>query len=196
MGYTFVDSGSMYRALTFHALESGISIADTRAMVKAANEIQLSFLRENQSAIVLNGRTLISEIRTAEVNAKVSEVAAITEVRREMVRRQQELGRDGGIVMDGRDIGTMVFPDAELKIFMTASLEVRTNRRSVELIEQGIHSPIDEIRENLAERDRIDSGREEGPLRKANGAVEIDSSSLTFEEQVDMIVELAKQLIG
>lgn len=163
--------------------------------MKELGSIKMEFDPSQQSALYLNGELLTDELRTMEVNQSVSDVAAITEVRREMVRQQKLMGKEKGIVMDGRDIGTMVFPEAELKVFMTSSPEVRGKRRQMELKEKGIHSDLETIVENLKVRDQIDSSRAEGPLRKADGALEIDTSDLTFEKQVEMIVKAAEDII-
>lgn len=196
LGYSFIDSGAMYRAVTYYALEEGLDISNEQLIAEEAKKLKLRFAEDDQSSIYLNDQLLTTELREPRVNERVSDVAAITEVRREMVRQQQRMGTTGGIVMDGRDIGTMVFPNADLKVFLTASMDVRAERRDLELKEKGIHSDISSIMENLKERDRIDSTREEGPLRKASGALEIDTSRLTFEEQVDMIVSAAKRVIN
>jgi CMP/dCMP kinase len=196
LGYTYVDSGAMYRAVTLYFLENNVDITDEVAVKRALGEIHLTFeIQDGKNALVLNGRHLDHEIRTAEVNAMVSPVSTLVDVRREMVRQQQRMSTGKGIVMDGRDIGTVVFPDAELKIFMTASIEVRAARRQLELSERGIPSSLEVILVNLAERDRIDSTRSEGPLRKANDAIEIDTSDLTFDGQVNKIVEQAERII-
>lgn len=193
--YTFIDSGAMYRAVTYQVLNSNIEISDKGAIITAAKELKLKFPDDGRGGILINGDLITTEIREPRVNENVSAVAAITEVRREMVRQQQEMANEGGIVMDGRDIGTMVFPDAELKVFMRASTEVRARRRQKELFEQGIDSDLESIKRNLIERDSIDSTRSEGPLRKAAGALEIDTSNLNFEEQVALIVKAAKEII-
>lgn len=195
LNYVFIDSGAMYRAVTYHFLRKGIELSDLDLVMSELRRIELRFDPNKQSAIYLNGTLLQNELRTMEVNQTVSDVAAITEVRREMVRQQKLMGDGAGIVMDGRDIGTMVFPEAELKVFMTSSVEVRGRRRQMELKEKGIDSDINTIIANLKERDHIDSTRKEGPLRKAEGALEIDTSDLTFEEQVDIIVKAAEEII-
>ncbi len=193
--YTFIDSGAMYRAVTFHCLQQKIDLKDLSRVMDELGAIKMEFHPTQQSALFLNGKLLADELRTMEVNQSVSDVAAITEVRREMVRQQKLMGKGKGIVMDGRDIGTMVFPEAELKVFMTSSPEVRGKRRQMELNEKGIHSDLETIVKNLKERDQIDSSRAEGPLRKADGALEIDTSDLTFEEQVERIVQAAEDII-
>lgn len=196
LGFTYIDSGAMYRAVTFHALDKGLDISDHELMAKAVKQVSLRFSEGDHSNIYLNGHLLGKELRGVSVSERVSDVAAIAEVRREMVRQQQAMVDTGGTVMDGRDIGTMVFPEAELKVFMTASEEVRARRRQQELQEKGIESDLESIKANLKERDRIDSTREEGPLRRAKGAFEIDTTDMTFESQVNMIVEKAQSIMN
>ena len=197
LGYGYVDSGAMYRAVTLFLLRKGLNWELEDAVNRALQEIEISFSNINGvNTIFLNGENVNTDIRTPQVNAAVSPVSTLIPVRKEMVRQQQQMGNNRGIVMDGRDIGTVVFPDAELKIFMTASLDVRAIRRKAELLESGMDLTVEEIRKNLEERDRIDSSREEGPLKKAEGAWEIDTSNLTFDNQVSMIVERVKKLIS
>jgi cytidylate kinase len=158
------------------------------------NEIQISFhhnSRTDQNETFLNGVNVEKEIRKMYISEKVSEVSAIPEVRHAMVSQQQKMGRKKGIVMDGRDIGTRVFPNAELKLFMTADLNLRAVRRQQELLEKNQLVNLDEIRLNLEHRDKIDSGRKESPLMKAEDAIEIDTSFITVDEQVEMVLELA-----
>lgn len=195
LNYNYIDTGAMYRAVTHSSLENELDFEDHELITDEAKKLEIKFPDDDHSSILLNGKLLTKELRSGEVNENVSKVAAITEVRREMVRQQQAIGKGGKVVMDGRDIGTMVFPAAELKVFMSASPEVRAERRLMELREQGISSDFDSILSNLKERDLIDSSRAEGPLKKADGALEIDTTTLTFEEQVAMIVEKARELI-
>ena len=195
LGYAFIDTGAMYRAVTYYMWKNDQVLSNEAKVVKLTKELSLKFPEGDDSSIYLNGELLQTELRIPEVNDRVSDVAAITEVRREMVRQQKLMGLDGGLVMDGRDIGTIVFPDAELKIFMTASNEVRAQRRLEELKEQGVETDFESIFKNLKERDIIDSSRSEGPLRKSEGAVEINTTELTFEDQVEQIVVAAKRII-
>ena len=156
------------------------------------NQIKISF---SDNHVLLNGVDISDEIRTMRINENVSMVSAIKEVRVAMVSQQQQIGEERGIVMDGRDIATVVFPDAELKVFMIANADVRAERRQRELAEKGIHEELNVIKLNLLDRDKIDSSRAESPLKKADDAVEVDTSYLTFDEQVHKIVELAKDVI-
>ncbi len=192
LGYIFIDSGAMYRAATLFFLEQDIDLEDSNAVAKAVDEINIAF---SGNSIQLNGVAVDKEIRTPEVNGAVSEVSALSSVRRKMVKQQQEIGRDRGVVMDGRDIGTVVFPNAELKIFMTADVEVRAERRRLELLAKGIDQPTERIIENLIARDRIDSTRVDSPLIKAADAVEIDTTHLTLEDQIFQVTEMANKLI-
>jgi cytidylate kinase len=186
----------MYRAVTYYFLQNGVDINSPHAVTSHLKRIELTFQNNGEhEMLLLNGAWVDNQLRTMEVNSNVSPVSAIPEVRTAMVKLQQEAGREKGVVMDGRDIGTVVFPDADLKVFMTASIDVRSKRRQLELKEKGIDSDIKEIKRNLAQRDKIDSSRETAPLIKAVGALEIDTSALTFEEQVQTIVEAAKHII-
>ena len=192
LGYIYIDSGAMYRATTYYFLENQVDLADAKSVENALNNISISF---SGNLVILNGDDISNDIRTMRINENVSAVSAIKEVRVAMVAQQQQIGQERGIVMDGRDIGTVVFPDAELKVFMTANPDVRAERRQKELAEKGIHEELNSIKVNLLDRDKIDSSRAESPLKKADDAVEVDTSYLTFNEQVDKIVELAKGII-
>ena len=192
LGYTYIDSGAMYRATTFYFLENEIDVNDIEQVNQALNQIKISF---SDNHVLLNGVDISDEIRTMRINENVSMVSAIKEVRVAMVSQQQQIGEERGIVMDGRDIATVVFPDAELKVFMIANADVRAERRQRELAEKGIHDELNVIKLNLLDRDKIDSSRAESPLKKADDAVEVDTSYLTFDEQVHKIVELAKDVI-
>lgn len=199
LNYLFIDSGAMYRAVTFYLLQQKIDLDNKEAVINALDKINLSFKNNpvtNSYEIFLNGNNIVEEIRTMEVNQTVSRVSTIKEVRHFLVAQQQEMGKNSGIVMDGRDIGTVVFPDAALKVFMTASIEDRANRRILELKLKGEELSTTEIIENLKQRDHIDSTRKESPLRKAVDAVEIDTSQLTIEEQVNKVVLLAKKRLA
>lgn len=197
LSYIYVDSGAMYRAVTYFFLEEKIDIDDPEQVRAALEQIDIEFKLngENQPATWLNGNNVEEAIRDMRVSGKVSEIAAIPEVRRAMVRLQKGMGVGKGIVMDGRDIGTVVFPEAELKIFMTAKPQVRAERRLKELEQKGIKSSLEDVMANLKERDHIDTTREDSPLMKAEGAVVVDNSNLTFDEQVAIIVDLAKEKI-
>ncbi len=198
LGFTYIDSGAMYRAVTLHFLNQYLSPSNPQDVKKGLESLEISFQINPESQkqeTYLNGLNVEDEIRTMRVSGRVSEVATIKKIRQEMVAQQQRLGRKKGVVMDGRDIGSVVFPDAELKIFMTADLETRAVRRQHELLEKGELVELDEIKRNLADRDLVDSSRVESPLIKMEDAIEIDTSTLTFTEQVAQIVELAKEVI-
>lgn len=194
LNYAYIDTGAMYRAVTLYFLEHYIELTDPKAVHKALENIELKFVhnsKTNLSEIFLNGTNVEEEIRKMYISEKVSEASAIVEVRRNMVAQQQRMGKKRGVVMDGRDIGTMVFPDAELKIFMTADVNVRAGRRQKELLEKNELVELQKVVENLQHRDHIDMNRSEGPLRKAADALEIDTTFITFDEQVDIIMGLA-----
>lgn len=202
LGYVYVDTGAMYRAVTYYALKKGY-IGETEknlnALIDALPDISLTFqinTEKNQSEIHLNGENVEGKIRNLLVSGHVSEVAAISEVRAKLVEQQQKMGIEKGIVMDGRDIGTVVFPNAELKVFMTASPEHRAERRYKELLQRGEKISYDAVLENVQNRDYIDSHREVSPLRKADDAIEFDNSDLTLEEQFLAILKLAEDIIG
>ena len=196
LGYVYVDSGAMYRAVTFYALQNGFineGEFNVNDFILELHNIKLGFVFNPDfgfAEIYLNGINVEKEIRTMEVSNFVSRVSEIPEVRRQLVYQQQEMRKQGGIVMDGRDIGTVVFPDAELKIFMTASPEIRAQRRYDELIKRGDEVEYNEVLKNVQERDFIDSHRKDSPLVKAEDAIEIDNSTLTLEEQYQKIMEL------
>lgn len=194
LGYAYIDTGSMYRAVTLYFLTNYINITDPHDVHEALQKIELKFvsnLNTDHSEIFLNGLNVEDEIRKMYIAEKVSEVAAIVEVRRNMVAQQQRMGKKRGVVMDGRDIGTMVFPEAELKIFMSADVFIRAERRQKELFEKNELIEIDKIVDNLKHRDHIDTTRAEGPLRKATDALELDTTYITFDEQVDLIMGMA-----
>ncbi|KGI60592.1 (d)CMP kinase [Prevotella sp. S7 MS 2] len=190
IGYIYVDTGAMYRAVTLFALRNGLFATDgsidTARLEQLIPQINISF-KFNQATgapdTYLNGELVERDIRTIEVSSHVSPIAAIPFVRQALVAQQQKMGQEKGIVMDGRDIGTTVFPDAELKIFVTASAEVRAQRRFDELKQKGMPVDFDEILRNVQERDYIDSHREVSPLRKADDAIELDNSHMTIAEQ-------------
>ncbi|MBK8043871.1 MAG: (d)CMP kinase [Haliscomenobacter sp.] len=189
--YVYIDSGAMYRAVTLF-LEHGIRMDHKPSVDAALEQIHIDFQYGQEGLVtLLNGENVEEGIRSMAVAAKVSPVATIPEVRRALVRQQQALGRGKQIVMDGRDIGTVVFPHAELKIFLTASLEERVRRRSLQLLRKGLSVPDEEIRKNLLERDYIDSTRSDSPLMKAPDAVVLDNTNLTEEEQLLVTVILA-----
>jgi CMP/dCMP kinase len=199
LGYTYIDSGAMYRAATLHFLNHKVNLGNIKDVLKHLNEIKISFEYNPETGrqeTFLNGMNVEDEIRSMRVSDHVSEVSKIKEVREELVFQQQKLRENKGVVMDGRDIGTVVFPEAELKVFMTADLTIRAKRRLKELQEKGQEVTLDEIVRNLAERDEVDSTRKESPLLMANDAVELDTSQLDFDDQVNKIVEFAENRIG
>ena len=196
LGYVYVDTGAMYRAVTFFAMQNGYiskDFFDKDTLINSLPFIKLHFeFNPNVgfAEMYLNNENVENQIRTMEVSGNVSHVAEVSEVRSKLVEQQQEMGKGKGIVMDGRDIGTVVFPDAELKIFMNASPETRSQRRFDELKGKGQQVTFDEVFKNVQERDYIDTHRDDSPLVKANDAVEIDNSSLSREEQFKKVLEL------
>ncbi len=192
-GYRYIDSGAMYRAVTLYFLDNHISLTNPKEIDRALAQIHLSFHvnAHGVTEVFLNGVNVEKKIRKMRISENVSPVSAIKEVRQAMVAQQRKLGKDKGIVMDGRDIGTVVFPAAELKLFLTADIQVRASRRQHELLERDNLIDLDTIMANITERDRIDSTRQESPLVKATDAVEMDTTHITIDEQVDEVVRLA-----
>ena len=201
IGYLYVDSGAMYRAVTLYAIRHGLtsgSEIDKERLTRSLPDIEISFSRDHEGNqhTMLNGEDVEKEIRGMKVSELVSPVAAIPEVRRRLVSLQQSYGRDKGIVMDGRDIGTTVFPDAEMKVFVEASPEVRARRRLLELEEKGMPADYNEVYSNICERDRIDTTRTESPLRKADDALVLDNDNLTREEQMAWLLDRYHDIAG
>ncbi len=198
-GYVYVDTGAMYRAVAYFAMQHHLvseSHLDATGLVAQLPNINLRFQFNpvlGFAEMYLNNENIETQIRTIEVSRMVSKVAEISEVRAKLVEQQQAMGKDKGIVMDGRDIGTVVFPDAELKLFMTASSKTRAQRRFDELVEKGQHITFDEVLQNVEERDYIDTHREDSPLVKADDAIEIDNSSLSKKEQFELVLNLVKE---
>lgn len=198
LGYIYVDSGAMYRAVTWYAMQHHF-ISNTyfhvQDLIAHLDQIDITFTFNpnlGYAEVYLNGKNVEKQIRTLEVSGFVSQVAEISEVRELLVKQQQKMGESKGIVMDGRDIGTVVFPNAELKIFMTASPETRANRRYQELLSKGEQVSFNEVLHNVQERDYIDSNRKDSPLVKAKDAIEIDNSNLSLEEQFNKILQLVE----
>ena len=195
IGYRYIDSGAMYRAVTLHAMRNGMTSADgtvdAEAVTRVLPDIKIDFMvtPEGQHTM-LNGEDVEKEIRQMAVSNFVSEIAAIPQVRHALVAMQQSFGSSKGIVMDGRDIGTTVFPDAEMKVFVNASAETRAQRRFAELIEKGTPASYEEVLANVVHRDHIDETREESPLRKADDAVVLDNSTMTIDEQNTWLLDL------
>jgi cytidylate kinase len=195
LGYIYIDSGAMYRATTLYFLQQGIRVEEKSKIAPALSAINIRFNEQNQT--LLNGRNVEKEIRQMSVSEYVSEVAAVPAVRKAMVAQQRLLGKQKGIVMDGRDIGTVVFPDAELKIFLTASLEERTRRRFTELQAKGNTAvSVEQVTQNLQHRDHIDSTREDSPLKQADDAIVIDNTHLDRETQLAKALHLAQSVIS
>ena len=196
LGYVYVDTGAMYRAVTLFAMQNGYignGFFDKDTLIQGLPFIKLHFEFNPDlgfAEMYLNNENVESEIRTIEVSGFVSLVAEISEVRSKLVEQQQEMGKGKGIVMDGRDIGTVVFPNAELKIFMTASPQTRAQRRYDELIQKGQSVTFEEVLKNVVDRDHIDTHRDDSPLVKADDAIEIDNSHLTRDEQFDQVLAL------
>lgn len=198
LGYVYVDSGAMYRAITLYFLRNNVDLAEKKEIKQALKSINLEFIynpQNNNSEIYLNEENVEYLIRDLVIAEKVSDVAAIKEVREFAVAQQQKMGKGKGIVMDGRDIGTVVFPQAELKIFMTADNAIRVERRFKELYEKNPNITIEEVKNNLEMRDYIDSHREVSPLRQAKDALELDNTNLTPQQQLRLALEWASQKI-
>lgn len=203
VGYIYVDTGAMYRSVTLYALRHRLFLEDgsvnTEELHKEMDNIRISFKVNEETGrpdCYLNGELVEKEIRTLEVSSHVSPIAAIPFVREALVKQQQAMGEDKGIVMDGRDIGTTVFPNAELKIFVTADAQVRAQRRYDELKEKGMPADFDDILKNVEERDYIDTHREVSPLRKADDAAVLDNSHMTIPEQQEWLMSLFRKTIG
>lgn len=200
IGYVYVDSGAMYRAVTLYAIEHGMATPagiDSPALVSKLSEIEISFSPAGEDGVqhtLLNGRDVEREIREMAVSSLVSPVAEIPEVRERLVKLQQEMGARKGIVMDGRDIGTTVFPDAEMKVFVDASAEERARRRLKELQQKGVDADYEEVLANIRERDHIDSTRKVSPLRKADDAIVLDNDRMSPEEQMAWLLNLYERI--
>jgi cytidylate kinase len=200
LGYIYIDSGAMYRVVTLYALRNGLinnGVPDREKLIAGLKNIKITFKWDEvlgKNTTFLNGENVEEEIRRLEVSENVSPISTIAEVRHEMVKQQRENSKNKGIVMDGRDIGTVVFPDAELKIFMTASPEIRAQRRYLELKEKGQEINFDSILQNVEGRDEIDSNREVSPLKRADDALILDNSYLSREEQLKWTLEKVKEI--
>ena len=200
LGYVYVDTGAMYRAVTFFAMQNGYittDFFDKQTLINSLPSIKLHFEFNSElgfAEMYLNNVNIETEIRTLEVSNFVSLVAEVSEVRAKLVEQQQEMGKGKGIVIDGRDIGTVVFPKAELKVFMTASSETRAQRRFEELQQKGQTVSFEEVLKNVEQRDYIDTHRDDSPLRRADEAIEIDNSYLTREEQFNAVMEMVDEV--
>jgi cytidylate kinase len=197
LGILHIDSGAMYRAVALLLIQHNVQLNDRKGITSLLEELSITFMIQNgEQHVFLNGTDVTREIRSAEVNQIVSEVAAISEVRRKLVSMQQDYALDHSLVMDGRDIGTVVFPNADIKFFVTAGTAVRTERRLNELIRKGQHPEREEVKINLAKRDHIDSTRADSPLRQAEDAILLDNSSMDRREQLQYCLKLIRKLIG
>lgn len=196
--YSYIDTGAMYRAVTHYMLQNNVVADDANGIANGLTSMRIDFRfnsERNASDTYLNDQNVESDIRTMLVSKNVSHYAAIKQVRTAMVAQQQQMGQKGGVVLDGRDIGTVVFPEAELKIFMTASIEVRTQRRYDELKARGTDITVEQVRDNLIERDHIDSTREESPLRQAHDARVLDNSDMNPDQQLETALAWVRELL-
>jgi len=200
LGYLYVDTGAMYRAITYFALENGIE-NDEKAVIEATTNLDLQLEYSNRiTKVFIDGNDVTSKIRTHEVNAKVSDISRIKDVRVELVKLQQKFGENNNLIVEGRDTTTVVFPNADLKIFLTADVKERAKRRYLEFKEKGVETSLEEVEKSIKNRDTIDSGRKVSPLKKAVDAIEIDTTNLTIDEEVESLIyqieELTKQNIS
>jgi len=196
LGFVYIDTGAMYRAVTYYALKNNL-LGNKNQLIKKIKELKINLsFNNNLTKVFLNDKDITDYLRTKEVNDYVSEISKIPEIRKELVAKQRYFAENNNVVMEGRDIGTVVFPDADIKFFLVASIEERTKRRAKEFINKGENISIEQIEENLKQRDEIDSTRESSPLVKANDAIEIDTTNLTIEEQVNLIlIEIEKKFL-
>lgn len=194
LDYIYIDTGAMYRTATYFALQKNIQPEQSAELVRIVEGMDFQFIKNGEELLV-NGENVSSAIRSPEVSKRVSDYSKIVEVRKLLVQKQREFGRNGKIVMEGRDITTTVFPDADLKIFLTAEIDVRAYRRMIELKEKGVEIEIDDVKLNLESRDRIDSSREASPLMITNDSIIIDTTRMSIDDQVKAIYEKAKSII-
>lgn len=195
LNYDYIDTGAMYRAITYLAMQNNIKTNEVETLEKFAQSLIISFA-SNGEEIIINNQNISKEIREPQISENVSYFSKISSIRRILVEKQQELGKNGGVVMEGRDITTVVFPEADLKIYLTADISARAKRRKLELDNNGIGLEYSEVENNLIKRDEIDSTREVSPLTLANDAISIDTTNLTIEEQVERIFNVALELIN
>ncbi|MFK9095355.1 (d)CMP kinase [Bacillus salipaludis] len=197
LSYVYIDTGAMYRALTFKAIVNHLNLEEEAPLLDTLLSTDIKLLPSDRGQLVfLDNKDVTNEIRSAEVTNSVSYVAKLQKIREEMVRRQQAFATEGGVVMDGRDIGTHVLPGAEVKVFLLASVEERAERRHIENVEKGFPSDFEKLKEEIARRDKIDSERKVAPLKRADDAIEIDTTSLTIPEVVEKIMALVYERIG
>ena len=196
LGYLYIDTGAMYRAITYYALENNIA-EDEHAVVQSVKNLNIELKYKNGiTSVFINGEDITDKIRTPEVNAKVSDISKIRDVRTELVKLQQKFGRNNNLIVEGRDTTTVVFPEADLKIFLTAEVAERAKRRFLEFQEKGVVIELNEVEKSINNRDRIDSGRDVSPLKKADDAIELDTTNLTVEQEIDRIVKKVEELTG
>lgn len=196
LNYVYVDTGAMYRAITYLVLRNNVQ-DDINEIVKVAEDVDIKLqFEDGVTRVFINGEEVTDNIRTPEVNSKVSDVSKILEVREQMVKIQRNLGKDTNLIAEGRDTTTVVFPDATIKVFLTASLEERAKRRHKELLEKGMQLSLEEVRENIIQRDQIDSSRKVSPLKKADDAVEIDSTNMTIPDEIYKILDMIENATG
>jgi cytidylate kinase len=197
LGLTYIDTGAMYRSVTLHALRRGIDVDDANAVADAARQVDIAFKNiGGENHTMLNGEDVSLDIRTPEVTRYVSKIAAYKDVRLAMVTHQIELGGRGGVVAEGRDTTTVVFPDADIKVFLTATVEERAKRRQMDMEALGIETSLQQQIEDINRRDRADSTREHSPLRKADDAFEIDTTNLSIDEQIVRIIDLVRDTLS
>ncbi|GIV46073.1 MAG: cytidylate kinase [Ignavibacterium sp.] len=194
LGYLYIDTGAMYRAVTLYAIKNNI-LNDEEKIIELASKLNIELkFEDGQTKVNVNGKDVTEEIRSLEVNQNVSPVSKIEGVRKILVQKQKEMGKNGGVVMEGRDITTVVFPNADVKIFLTATIDERARRRALEFAQKGQQVDIEKVKQNILERDKIDSSRDVSPLTKSPDAIEIDTSNLSIEQQVDLILEESKKV--
>lgn len=196
LGFTYLDTGAMYRAITYLAIQNGI-VDDEDAVNKFVLDLDVTLkFEDGVTRVFVNGKELTDYIRTPEVNSNVSEIARMPAVRKELVRMQKNIGKVGNLVAEGRDTTTVVFPDADLKIYLIATVDVRAERRHKEFLGKGVTIDIEEVKSNLRKRDEIDSGRKVSPLKKAENAIEVDTSALSVDEEFEILIENIKKKIN
>jgi cytidylate kinase len=194
LGYLYIDTGAMYRAVTLYAIKNNL-LDDEKKIIDLAKQLDIELkFEDGQTKVSVNGKDVTEEIRSLEVNQNVSPVSRIEGVRKILVQKQKEMGKNGGVVMEGRDITTVVFPNADVKIYLTASIDERARRRALEFAQKGQQVDIEQVKQNILDRDRIDSSRDVSPLTKSPDAIEIDTSNLSIEQQVEQILEEAKKV--
>lgn len=194
LGYLYIDTGAMYRAVTLYAIKNNL-LDDEKKIIELASQLNIELkFEDGQTKVSVNGKDVTEEIRSLEVNQNVSPVSKIEGVRKILVQKQKQMGKNGGVVMEGRDITTVVFPNADVKIYLTATIDERARRRALEFAQKGQQIDIEQVKQNILDRDRIDSSRDVSPLIKSPDAVEIDTSNLSIEQQVEQILEEAKKV--